>query len=161
MEPLAISEAGLVVASEHVLGRSDQAAVILRVAVAYATGLRVNMSAVTKASNEDHWHDDLTGEPGSIAFTAIWVDEHGEMPADAATALIIPDQESELARRPVQAGGGSNNYEITQWLSPLRSAGGVVRLFLAWPRLDISVQHFDIRVPDRNDLETRTRKLWP
>jgi hypothetical protein len=166
VEIKASKEIGLVVASEQLLGRSDRAAIILRVAVAYPTGIRLATSAVTRIESDANWNDDIADNgPDGIALGAWWTDttDVTGVPSNAGfrTPLIVPDQEAEITRVPIQAGGGGNRYEITLWLTPLRPAGGRLRLAVAWPRLEIVNTHHDIEVPSREDLQDRATALWP
>ena len=76
MLPYPDDEIGLVVASEQLLGRSDQAALILRVAVAYTAGVRLAMSALLRDEAGARWNDDMTSANGDGLELAVrWSDD--------------------------------------------------------------------------------------
>ncbi len=161
MNPVANNEVGLVVASEHLLGRSDRAGIILRVAVAYSAGVRLAISAVTKVDNDPHWHDDVVGAgPDGVLFGAAWEGEALPRDHPAMRAIALPEQATELAWMPLIAGGGGNHYDVTLWLSPLRTEGGKITLTFSWTRLAIAAFSYALGTPTQRELRRRVLRLW-
>jgi hypothetical protein len=117
---------------------------------------------VTRTEADELVNDDITGDGvDRICFDAVWKGSDDAMGEGFSTPIVVPDQDRELTRVPMGAGGGGYHYEISVWLSPLRTDGGTIQLAVAWPRLDVPTTITDITVPPHAELQARTQELWP
>jgi len=157
MHPYPASECGVVAATEQILARSDHAALLLRVAVANTTGLQLAMTALLRDPADERWHDDVTSTTGDgLEMNVSWND-----PSDGHwTPVAVSRYDSHPAMSLIAAGGGGAHYEITLWLSPLPDAGGTLRIYTRWLRLNIIESSASIQIPTRRAIKARAQRLW-
>lgn len=160
MQPQPENEIGQVAASEQMLGRGDLAAIVMRLAVVYTTGVRITLSALTRQDNDLHWHDDVAGDRTTqgLLLALTWDDRATAQP-EYGVARTRNDRD--LSRIPISAGGGGTHYDITVWVSPIRATGGLLHLHLTWLRLGITAAHGSVPIPTRRQLASRRQLLWP
>jgi hypothetical protein len=156
--PPADHERGVVVAGEQLLARSDHAAVILRTAVAYTTGVRFTMTALLRTEADGQaWHDAvMSSGPAGLQLAFQW----HELPTPPLHPACSAIYDEDISRSPIVAGGGGTHYEIALWLSPLRPQGGALDVYVSWQQFAIPLVATSIPVPDRAHLADNVQQLW-
>lgn len=168
-------ELGVSVPLSLVLARSDRAAVALRSATAYSTGVLFDLVAVARGlpereANRLFQEQHLAGE---------------EEPSDAMLRIgfELPDgtRVSNLGRgrRPLDpaaepdgpvlnpcgggggsAGGGRVEMQHSYWLWPL-PVPGLLRVYVEWPALEISLSSVEVESEPLLEAAARSQPLWP
>lgn len=152
------SGCGLVLMAEAMVARSDRAAIILRTAVAYVTGLRVTMTALLRDRVEEHdWQEAMaSGNPCGLQLGFQWQG----LPAPRLYPATTSVYSTNPARSLIIAVGSGPYYEIAHWLAPLRDRGGALEMHVSWQQLGIATAVTGISIPRKAAVAEASQPLW-
>jgi hypothetical protein len=151
------NECGTVVGTEQVVTRSDHAALILRVAVAFSGGMRLEFTAMSRDERVPlDWVSEMTAVGAGIEL-AIGKPDQGE---PELTPILIFQYGDNSERTLVSAGGGDQHYEIVLWFAPLPAAGELV-LSGRWLNKQAVVGSVTLEIPTQSEVRERATMLWP
>ena len=169
-------ELGVCVNLGLVLGRSTTGVVALSYAVAYSSGVYLELRALARSLRRSEMQrlfheqhiDEIDPEEGlPDAFLRIGL----ELPGGERVSNLgrrTPWMHEEEPRRPVfhQAGGGGGHLDDHTvalrpgyWLWPLPSPG-TIRISCEWPLVDISLATAEIDADALRDAASRATPLW-
>jgi hypothetical protein len=147
---------GPVVGSQLVLGRSDQAVILLHVLLAYPSGIKAYLGVHLRAPMVDRtWLEELrdSDRPGGLRLGFTYT-----VPAE-----LRPLRSSFGTIRPIWGLEGSDGTELSHrgwlWISPYPPSGLLV-LAAAWPDQGIAATSTKMTVPIPAEIERQTMWLW-
>jgi len=172
---------GSVVPVAELIGRSDEAAVVLSRLVAYPVGFEVTLDAFTRSPSWAYAFDEPAGEwhrgeaerppPELLRYGIEFSDGRkasnvggmfgGTMVAMAATdEEPAPDPDTDISLVPGGGSGGGRHSRQELWVWPLPPRGPVA-FVCEWPRYGIPEARVDLDALLIREAAEHAREIWP